>query len=113
MAQAVPVQHTYVPPHGAGRGGGDQGAGYDQRGIPIPEYPPESYRRREEGTVELQVMVRADGAVGRVNIAKSSGFPRLDQAAVVAVQAAHFTPGTCDGTPTAMEVIIPFRFVIQ
>jgi protein TonB len=47
-----------------------------------PEYPPTARRLGQEGTVVLLIYVLADGKVGDVKVHKSSGFPKLDEAAV-------------------------------
>jgi periplasmic protein TonB len=47
-----------------------------------PEYPPTSRRLGEEGTVVLMLLVTEDGHVADAKIDKTSGFPRLDEAAV-------------------------------
>ncbi len=68
-----------------------------------PEYPPASRRAGEEGTVTLQVMVLENGRAGEVKVAKSSGFPKLDEAAVKEVQRNwRFVPGKEDGKAVAM-----------
>lgn len=70
---------------------------------PVPEYPPASRRAGEAGTVQLRVYVLADGKPGEVQIQKSSGFGKLDEAAVRGVQRDWlFAPGTEDGKPVAM-----------
>jgi protein TonB len=46
-----------------------------------PEYPPTSRRLGQEGTVVLLIYVLDNGRVGDVKIHKSSGFPKLDEAA--------------------------------
>jgi len=71
--------------------------------ITQPEYPPSSRRAGEEGTVTLAVMVQENGRPGEVKVAKSSGFPKLDEAAVKEVQRNwRFVPGKEDGKPVAM-----------
>ncbi len=45
-------------------------------------YPPESIKNKEEGTVSLEFTINADGSVSDVRVAKSSGYPRLDDASV-------------------------------
>jgi protein TonB len=71
--------------------------------ITQPEYPPSSRRAGEEGTVTLQVYVLESGKAGEVKIQKSSGFPKLDEAAVREVQRVwRFVPGKEDGKPVAM-----------
>lgn len=47
-----------------------------------PEYPPTSRRLGEEGTVVLQLLVTEDGRIADAKVDKSSGFPRLDEAAL-------------------------------
>jgi len=46
-----------------------------------PEYPPTARRLGQEGTVVLLIYVLDSGRVGDVKIHKSSGFPKLDEAA--------------------------------
>lgn len=68
-----------------------------------PEYPPASRRAGEAGTVVLAVYVLETGRPGEVKVQKSSGFPRLDEAAVKEVQRNYrFVPGKEDGKPVAM-----------
>jgi protein TonB len=47
-----------------------------------PTYPASSRRLGEHGTVELQLYILADGRVADARIGRSSGFPRLDAAAL-------------------------------
>ncbi len=47
-----------------------------------PPYPAISKRLGEEGVVTLQLYVTENGRVAEVKVQKSSGFPRLDEAAV-------------------------------
>jgi protein TonB len=68
-----------------------------------PEYPPSSRRAGEAGTVILAVYVLDNGRAGEVKIQKSSGFPKLDEAAVKEVQRNYrFVPGKEDGKPVPM-----------
>ena len=57
-----------------------------------PVYPPASRRLDEEGVVLLRVLVDERGRPREVQVAKSSGFDRLDQAAVTAVRRWQFSP---------------------
>ena len=57
-----------------------------------PVYPKGSQRRGEQGVVELEIDVEADGTVVAVSVARSSGFPDLDEAAVKAMRRAVFRP---------------------
>lgn len=47
-----------------------------------PIYPPESRRLGEQGEVGLHITAREDGSIIFVELAKSSGFARLDEAAL-------------------------------
>lgn len=79
--------------------------------ITQPEYPPASRRAGEEGTVHLQVYVLETGRAGEIKVAKSSGFPKLDEAAVKEVQRNwRFVPGKEDGKPVAMWHIFAVTF---
>jgi protein TonB len=62
-----------------------------------PTYPPASRRAGEQGTVRLKVLVGTNGRASNVEVSQSSGFPRLDQAAVEAVRKWRFEAAT-DGT---------------
>jgi periplasmic protein TonB len=62
-----------------------------------PTYPPASRRAGEEGTVRLKVLVDTSGRPSNVAVTQSSGFAKLDQAAVEAVRKWRFVAAT-DGT---------------
>lgn len=79
-----------------------------------PEYPPVSRRLGEEGTVVLQCLVEPNGRASDVKVLQSSGYPRLDQAAVDGVKENYrFAPGTVDGTPQAMWYTFKFTWKLQ
>lgn len=65
-----------------------------------------------EGRVVLRVLVRADGAADRVEVAVSSGHPVLDRAAADAAQSWRFSPATRNGEPIAAWAVVPVRFVV-
>jgi periplasmic protein TonB len=77
---------------------------------PAPVYPSESSRRRERGTVVLRVLVDASGRPAQVQLERSSGYPRLDDAARAAVQKALFRPYEVNGTAQPAQVLIPIEF---
>jgi protein TonB len=62
-----------------------------------PDYPSASRRLEEEGTVSLKFLIGVDGRVLQAEIEKTSGFPRLDEAARNALSKCQFRPGTIDG----------------
>jgi periplasmic protein TonB len=75
-----------------------------------PDYPPDSRRLGEQGSVVLQVLVGIDGRVTDSKLVTSSGSDRLDQAALQGVKTSYrFIPGTVDGKPQPMW--FTFRFV--
>jgi len=78
---------------------------------PPPVYPMESRRRHEQGTVRLRVVITIDGKVKDISVARSSGFDRLDKAALDAVRKWHFRPGTQAGQPVEAvgTLAIPFQ----
>jgi periplasmic protein TonB len=96
VAAPKPVERarsSRTPPSTQGRGAR----------ITQPEYPPAARRAGEEGTVTLKVFVTEGGRAGQVEVAKSSGFPKLDEAAVKEVQRNwRFVPGKEDGNPVSM-----------
>jgi len=74
-----------------------------RRGLTQPEYPPSSRRAGEAGTVILEVYVLENGRVGDARIKQSSGYPRLDEAALREVKRNwRLVPGTENGKPVAM-----------
>lgn len=78
-----------------------------------PAYPPLSRRLGEEGKVVLRVELDAEGKVGAVDVAASSGFPRLDEAARAAVKTWRCNPARRDGQPASAVASQPFRFMLE
>lgn len=76
-----------------------------------PIYPPASRRMEEQGAVRLRVMVDERGRPQEVQVARSSGFPRLDEAAVAAVKRWVFAPAVRDSVavPTWTQVSVVFQ----
>ncbi|MBC8027733.1 MAG: TonB family protein [Steroidobacteraceae bacterium] len=77
---------------------------------PAPVYPHESSRKRERGIVVLRVLVDTAGRPAQIQIERSSGFARLDDAARAAVQKALFRPHEVDGHAQPAQVLIPIEF---
>jgi protein TonB len=80
---------------------------------PPPGYPRISRRNGEQGTVIVRVFISTQGAPEKAEVRTSSGFVRLDQAALEAVQRWRFVPGRRNGTPEAMWFNIPVRFILE
>jgi protein TonB len=68
----------------------------------IPPYPPLSQRMGEQGTTQLACEIGTDGKPTGCTVAKTSGSPRLDEAAMGYVKD-HYTwqPATREGKPVA------------
>ena len=74
---------------------------------PEPKYPENSQRLNEQGTSTIRVLIGADGQPQRAEIGKSSGFDRLDRAALATVMRWRYVPGKRNGTPEAMWFSVP------
>ena len=61
------------------------------------EYPKASLINEEQGDVKMAFLVGTDGNVVDSKVEKSSGFKNLDKAAMKALTACKFKPGTKDG----------------
>jgi TonB family protein len=75
-----------------------------------PAYPASYVHDRVEGTVVLYGVIRSDGSVGDVRILE--GFDSvLDENARAALEKWRFRPGTRNGNPIDVEVVVrvPFR----
>jgi TonB family protein len=77
-----------------------------------PPYPKRARTMGWEGTVVLRVGVSADGTVAEVAIHKSSGYPLLDQAAVMAARSRRFVPAKDGGFTTSSVAEVPVKFVL-
>jgi protein TonB len=74
-----------------------------KRSVITPAYPPTSRRLGEEGRVVVNVYVLADGRVGDVQVLESSGYERLDAAALEHVRHEwRFDPARRGGEAVAM-----------
>jgi len=78
-------------------------------------YPEDSAQDHESGSVRLGYDVEADGSISNVHLVKSSGFDRLDQAALACVRTAwRNVPAMQDGVAVASpghQAIINFNVV--
>ena len=75
-----------------------------------PLYPTLSRRLKEQGTVYLQVLVLKNGKVGQLKLKQSSGFSRLDQAALNAVRGWTYQPAVKLGQPIDYWFVQPVVF---
>ncbi len=104
IRQTTTVAPTQAPPPPAPvQRAGTSPKSDPRRPLSQPEYPPSSRRAGEAGTVVLEVLVLENGRVGDARVKKSSGFPKLDEAALREVKRSwRLTPGTENGKPTQM-----------
>ena len=80
---------------------------------PKPDYPALSVRLGEQGQVVLNVLIGVDGRAQKAEIVKSSGFERLDAAALATVQRWRYVPGKRGGVPEEMWFKVPLAFVLD
>jgi periplasmic protein TonB len=80
---------------------------------PEPSYPLVSRAREEEGTVLVKVLISPYGTAADVQIEKSSGYSRLDDAAIKAVRGWKFAPATRGSRAIATWVTVPVKFVLN
>lgn len=77
-------------------------------------YPPASQRLGETGTVLVRVVIGPDGRVTSASIARSSGFARLDDAALKRALAKwRFVPAMDNGMPVEATRDVPVIFRLQ
>jgi protein TonB len=80
---------------------------------PRPVYPRLSIRYGEAGEVLCKIEIDAAGAVAAVAIARSSGYKRLDEAALAAVRRWRFEPARRGGRAQASTATLPVVFELK
>jgi TonB family protein len=75
---------------------------------PAPPYPVEALRQQIQGTVELEVLVGADGSILTVHLVK--GPPELASVAMGTVRSWQYGPTTLGGHPVETDQSIYFTF---
>lgn len=80
---------------------------------PAPQYPALSRRLGEQGRVMLDVYILPDGSVGEIKLNRSSGFPRLDNAALQAVKTWKYVPAKRGDKPIPFWYVQPVSFVLS
>lgn len=108
---AAPVEAAPVKPAGPITLGAELAVACPERRAPI--YPPLSRRLNEEGKVVLRVELDEQGNVSAVRVATTSGFSRLDEAALAAVKTWRCNPARRDGQPVRAVALQPFKFVLE
>jgi protein TonB len=80
---------------------------------PKPAYPAHSRRLGEQGKVIVRVLIGVDGRAQKAEIRQSSGYERLDLAALATVQRWRYVPGKRGGISEAMWFSVPINFVLE
>lgn len=80
---------------------------------PVLNYPQAARRQREQGQVQVRVRVDEHGRPERFVVLRSSGFERLDDAALATVRATRFKPYTEDGVARPFWVVMPLVFELD
>jgi len=80
---------------------------------PAPAYPIMSRKLKEEGVVLLKILVTKDGLVSEIEINQSSGFKRLDVAAIKAIKRWKFNPATRNGQAIDYWYEVPIEFSLR
>ncbi len=80
---------------------------------PLLEYPRASRRAGESGRVLVRVYIDEAGLPRSVTLSQSSGYARLDEAALAAVRGARFRPYTENGRALAGYALIPLIFDLE
>lgn len=80
---------------------------------PKPAYPRASIRNEETGVATLDFTVAASGHLLGATVARSSGFPKLDNAAYAALTRCRFRPASIDGTPVQATVQVQYVWTLD
>lgn len=81
--------------------------------LTAPVYPAVSRRMGEEGKLVLRVELDETGRIDNARVVESSGFARLDEAALTTVKDWQCKPAMRDGQPVRAIALQPFNFVLQ
>ena len=77
---------------------------------PAPAYPRAARRFGDQGRVLLKVLVSAQGTVSTVRLEASSGYARLDEAALETVRQWRFVPARRGAETIDDWVLVPVVF---
>ena len=76
------------------------------------EYPKAALMNEEQGVVSMAFLVSADGKVLESKLEKTSGFKSLDKAAITAISACKFKPGSKDGKPDSTWTKVEYNWTL-
>jgi protein TonB len=109
------------PGFGPGSGGGIGGGVYRPGGSVTtprvvaevrPRYTSEALEERIQGTVVLELVVRATGRPAEIRVIRSLD-PGLDAQAIIAASQWRFEPGRLAGRPVDVQVVVMMDFQIR
>lgn len=80
---------------------------------PNQRYPRMSFSMGEQGTVMVRILIGDDGLPKKAELQKTSGFERLDQAALDFVMQSRYKPGTLGGKPTEMWMGREVKYILR
>lgn len=80
---------------------------------PQPPYPEMARRLGQQGRVVLRVRVNAQGTPLAIDVHRSSGFSRLDDAARAAVEHWRFVPARRGNDAVESSVLVPIQFDLR
>lgn len=107
---------TALPP-GGGEGSDAEYHGYlavvRRRLQETLRYPPAARRRSLSGTVHIEILVKADGAVSEAIVVASSSHPVLDDAAIEAVRRLPRVPFPVGLPPRTLRARLPVVFELR
>jgi protein TonB len=101
--KAKPEEATFTPPR----------TDAEHLNNPAPVYPAISRRMGEQGKVLIDVHILPNGSVEQLKIRTSSGYPRLDEAALKAVKQWKYVPAKRGDQAIAFWYIQPISFVLN
>lgn len=78
-----------------------------------PNYPRYCRLHEEEGTTVLSVEVLSNGEMGRVDVVRSSGYRRLDEAAVKGIRKAELIPALKGGKKVTSVKRVAITFDLE
>jgi protein TonB len=78
-------------------------------GRPTPGYTDEARRNQIEGSVKVSVLLKADGAVSDIRVARGLGYG-LDEKAIEAASQLRFVPAQKDGRAVSVRLFLEFKF---
>jgi len=114
VAVAMPVPPPAAPPPAPAPQAGTLPTSAVQYLEPLQvDYPRLSKRLGETGVVTLRIFIDEAGRVREAQVSRTSGHPRLDDAAMAAVQKARFKPPSENGQAVSGYAQVPVDFQLE